>query len=95
MLKPVNYPMAIIRKINVNDLGEITSVLAFKGSTRELVHRHSSSIIPLLTNTEAMASDNDGVPPPDLESDVLVSRTRRPRAAATACLKRLKNSNHN
>ena len=47
--KPNNYPLAIVREININDLDEVTSVSVFKGKTRELVRRHVQSIIPLLS----------------------------------------------
>ena len=47
--KPNNYPLAIVREIDINDLDEVTSVSVFKGKTRELVRRHVQSIIPLLS----------------------------------------------
>ena len=39
----------------VNDLGEVTGAVLLKGKTRELVKRHSSVMIPLMTSTD---SDN-------------------------------------
>ena len=47
--KPSKYPLAIVREINNNDLGEVTDIVVMKGSTREEIKRHVSSIIPLLS----------------------------------------------
>ena len=49
LLKPVNFPMAIVRQVTLNDIGEVTSVLALKGSTKELVKRHATSVIPFIS----------------------------------------------
>ena len=46
--KRSNYPMGIVEKVNINQLGEATSAIVLKGHTREKVFRHSSSLIPLL-----------------------------------------------
>ena len=46
--KAFDYPLARIKKIIVNDLGEVTNVVAMKGKNKELVKRHSSTVIPLL-----------------------------------------------
>lgn len=46
-MKSVNYPMAIVTKIIVNDLGETTNVIVRKGN-RESVKRHVQSVIPYL-----------------------------------------------
>jgi hypothetical protein len=70
-LKPSNYPMGLIKQVQVNDLGEVTGALVFKGTTRELVKRHSSVIIPLLrlneqnTSTDAVYAKPDDVLPSD------------------------------
>ena len=50
--KALHYPMARIIKVYSNDLEEITNVEVLKGSTREIVKRHISSIVPLLTYEE-------------------------------------------
>ena len=46
--KPNHYPMGIVKKVFKNNLGEVTGALILKGKTREMVKRHSSTIIPLL-----------------------------------------------
>ena len=50
--KPNHYPLALVKETVVNDLGEITGAIVFKGKSRESVKRHSSTIIPLLTVSE-------------------------------------------
>ena len=47
--KPINYPMGIIKKVELNSQGECTSVKILKGKTQELVSRHITNIIPLLS----------------------------------------------
>ena len=47
-MKPNQFPMAIVKTVIVNDLGEVTGAVLFKGRTRETVKRHVSSLIPLL-----------------------------------------------
>ena len=48
LMKSYTYPMAIVKKVQVNDINEVTGVSVFKGKTRETVERHITSIIPLL-----------------------------------------------
>ena len=50
--KPNHYPLALVKETVVNDLGEITGAIVFKGKARESVKRHSSTIIHLLTVSE-------------------------------------------
>ena len=47
--KPYNYPMAVVKSIVTNDSGEVTGALLLKGKSREIVKRHSSSLIKLLS----------------------------------------------
>ena len=46
--KPHNYPLARVKEVVVNINGEVTGIVAIKGKNREIVKRHSSTIIPLL-----------------------------------------------
>jgi len=62
LTKQCNYPLGIVRKIEENSLGEVTSAIVFKGGTREEVYRHSSSLILLLHS-------RDEYKPDDVESD--------------------------
>ena len=60
--KPNYYPLAIVRDVLVNNLGEVTGAIVFKGKTRELVKRHASTIIPLLQTNDAdyLSESNNG-----------------------------------
>ena len=54
--KPANYPMGRIQSVLKNDLGELTGAKILKGSTREVVKRHASVLIPLLKMSECNSS---------------------------------------
>ena len=41
--------MAIVEKMEMNDLGEVTSAVVRKGRTGECTHRHVTNLIPLLS----------------------------------------------
>lgn len=65
-VKPNNYPMGIVRKITKNTKGEVTGASIFKGRTREVVKRHVSQLILLLSkddeiNTEKETNYSDSV----------------------------------
>ena len=51
--KRYNYPMARVHKVEINSLGEVTAAFVFKGATKELVYRHVTSLIRLLSVEEA------------------------------------------
>ncbi|MEL7307448.1 MAG: hypothetical protein AAGK05_05915, partial [Pseudomonadota bacterium] len=44
-VKPNHYPLGLVKEIFENSLGEVTGAKIFKGSSKELVQRHSSVII--------------------------------------------------
>jgi len=60
-MKSTMYPMAIVRDLTVNSFGEITSVKLLKGATGELVQRHSTSLVPLLSPKSEIGSSKDEV----------------------------------
>ena len=47
-MKAINFPMAIVKEITTNELDEVTGATVMKGCNREIVQRHSSSLILLL-----------------------------------------------
>lgn len=49
--KPSQYPMALVRSLTINDLGEVTGAELLKGSTGEILKRHASCIVPLLSES--------------------------------------------
>ena len=51
LTKQSNYPLGVVKSVNVNDLGEVSSAIVMKGKTRELVYRHASSLIRLLQSS--------------------------------------------
>ena len=52
--KPVQYPLAIVRQLQVNDANEVVGAVLLRGSTGELVKRHSSVLIPLLHSDQTV-----------------------------------------
>lgn len=87
--KPVNYPVAIVKQITVNDLNETTGVLVLKGATRELVRRHVSSVIPILKKSEYTNKPpniSDESVRQEIKNSPVESKTNsRPRRAAAEC----------
>ena len=93
-MKPNQFPMAIVKEIVLNDLGEVTGAKVLKGRTRETVQRHVSSLVPLLRSADGDLTSSESEPAmPDMEevlnrfgirtSPVAVeSRSRPTRAAA-------------
>ena len=47
--KPSDYPMAVVKTTVKNTSNEVTEAVVMKGKTRELLRRHSSTLIPLLS----------------------------------------------
>ena len=93
-MKPNQFPMAIVKEVVLNDLGEVTGAKVLKGRTRETVQRHVSSLVPLLRSADGDLTSSESEPAmPDMEevlnrfgirtSPVAVeSRSRPTRAAA-------------
>ena len=91
-LKPSSYPMAIVRKVNCNSLGEVTSVEVLKGSTREIVSRHVTSLICLLPSdyfADSSLSDVDV----HLDTSVDDDSPSRPPKRAAALIGESRNKN--
>ena len=85
--KAINYPMAIVKEIIINDLGEVTNVIARKGN-REIVKRHVDSVIPYLTATAEGGEGKSPVVQPQ-DSGVRARRSEK-RKAAVVCEERNK-----
>lgn len=58
LTKRSDYPMARISEVKLNYLGEINELVLFKGKTRELVRRHPSVVIPLLSVEDSPCDNN-------------------------------------
>ena len=78
--KPNDYPLGIVRNVEVNCLGEVTGATIFKGKTRELVKRHASVIIPLLTLEEDISSSSPEISNESENPSSTKSRKRRKAA---------------
>ena len=85
--KRSNYPLGIVQSVTRNALNEVTSALIRKGRTRETVFRHSSSLIPILTDVDyqddhvtSMDEVNEGA---EIPANV-VDRQQRPAARSAA-----------
>ena len=59
--KPINYPMAIVKDTKVNNLGEVTEVKLLKGRSREVIRRHVTSLIPILSHKETTSGKEEMV----------------------------------
>ena len=90
-LKRYKYPMGRVLSVETNNLGEVTAAKIRKGDTREIVYRHSSSLILLMSpdseeDSEPRLSDDRSV-----DKKVTVGKRRSERAAATECRRKLRN----
>lgn len=56
--KPNNYPMGLVKDIEVNSNSEVTGAVILKGRTKELVKRHITTLIPLLQCDPGTITDN-------------------------------------
>ena len=101
--KPINYPMAIVKEVKVNIINEVTDAILLKGKNREIVKRHVTSIIPILTCKEMSPKSNQivqndlhsGPNEPFQDDPGCLSNTRRKkgrqkRKAALESVKRTK-----
>ena len=50
--KPINYPMGKVKTIKKNNIGEVVGAEILKGSSKETVKRHVTSLVPLLRRSE-------------------------------------------
>ena len=50
-MKRINFPLGIVQRVICNDFGEVTAAEVRKGKTGEILKRHVSSLIPVLTNS--------------------------------------------
>ncbi|XP_068247851.1 uncharacterized protein [Palaemon carinicauda] len=79
--KPFNYPMAVVKETVMNTIGETTNAILLKGRTRELVKRHVSSLIPILSVNEMhVNSDQSGKSVIIDDSFQIVNKVRRKAA---------------
>jgi hypothetical protein len=69
-LKPSSYPLGIVIDVDLNSLGESTAARVFKGTTRETIYRHATSLILLIPKDEyEQPADMTVLPNGDLSSE--------------------------
>jgi ribosomal protein S28E/S33 len=90
MLKAHRYPLARVEEVVTNDMGEVTDVIAKRGSTGEITRRHTSSVIPFLQYQlegvkKGPPSETRNMTAPEVGSDLQSSSLqRRPQRVAAA-----------
>ncbi|XP_047738103.1 uncharacterized protein LOC125178431 [Hyalella azteca] len=72
--KAMHFPMGIVEEVTVNSCGEITGAKIRKGSNREIVKRHVTTIIPLLSLDQEESSDVKDAQPAEISSTIKVRR---------------------
>ena len=88
--KPLNYPLALVKSVTKNILGETTEAVLFKGKTREITRRHISNLIPYLSKNE-QSNDTDGdVEVPNTPVNKQNISVRPKRKAAIKALSKIK-----
>ena len=78
--KPNSFPLARVKEIKVNSLGEITGAIVLKSRTNETVKRHSSTIIPFLEIDDY--SDDRNNDDNDSSTNTSIDVNRKQRKAA-------------
>ena len=88
--KPYNFPMWIVKDIIKNEMGEVTAAVIRKGSNREIVKRHSSTLIPLLDSNLDFNSepDSNSHSVPDVNISHSTPRVKRKAAIKSTALTR-------
>ena len=74
--KPSQYPMAVVRDVVYNDLGEITGAVLCKGKTKEITKRHVSCLI-FLFRPSGITDDECEVEEDGHKSEASVRKKRR------------------
>ena len=79
--KPYNYPLAIVIRTELNDLGEVVAATVRKANY-EVVRRHSSDLIFLLRPNDGVKISSNN----DLVENSIPQKSRPERRAAKKCL---------
>ena len=91
--KPSSFPLGRILSVQVNQLGEVTGAEIKKGSTGEIVKRHSSALVPFLRcqdSEQVQRGSSDAATASGCTSQPIRIRSAPQRASATEATKRLR-----
>ncbi|XP_068214775.1 uncharacterized protein [Palaemon carinicauda] len=88
-VKPVNFPMGIVKQIITNNEGETTGAVVLKGRTAELTKRHVSCLIPLLLFENSSEDKDLAGDLPKISTELSV-RPKSTRKAALEFIKKTK-----
>ncbi|XP_068239919.1 uncharacterized protein [Palaemon carinicauda] len=89
--KPNNYPMGLVKELQYNSIGEVTGASIQKGSTREVVKRHITTLVPFLERSDdsELSSTNDSVKllsePPHVKRKAAIVSEQKTREILTEC----------
>ena len=80
--KPSQYPMGIVKQVLENSLGEVTGAMVLKGKNREVVKRHSSSLIFLLSPGDELDLNGSVLQCESHAEEVISTKSKRPKRRA-------------
>ena len=80
-VKRANMPLAIVKEVTENSLGEIVKAKLMKGDTKEIIDRHVTSLIPIL---ESSVRELPNQPDSCNQSSVFHRYEGRPRSSRVA-----------
>jgi len=86
LLKNYHYPMGRVERVETNSLGEVTAAYVFKGSTRERVYRHVTSLILLIPGESILEQQQSDY----VENSIAERREPSSRKAAKVCKRKIK-----
>ena len=84
--KPCNRPLAIVKDLTYNDLGEVTNVTLKRGDTKETITRHVKTLIPLLSLETNISESGPNIVKSEVK-DVKKIPDRKAAVAARAAMR--------
>ena len=80
--KPSQYPMGIVKEVLKNSLDEVTGAMVLKGKNREVVKRHASSLILLLSPGDELDLNGSVVKNYDNAEEAIPAKPRKSKRKA-------------
>jgi len=85
-VKAVNFPLAVVLQVTKNGIGEVTSAKIKRGDNGEIVNRHSTVLIPLLSREYSESTADQSVVETLSECSDCESKPKRKAAKRAAKL---------